>query len=562
MSRTIFWYIFKDLLRVFMMTSGALAGIMSFGGLLRPLTHQGLDITQVGQVLAYFGPAMTTYSFPIAALFATTVIYGRLSADNELTACRAGGLSLVSLSVAGPAMVLGLIVATVSLLFLCFVVPASTLKVEKVLYSNLAQLVANRIERTHEIRFAQYTIFAQDAWVPAPEPGAASGSDDQQRVVLRGPTIVTVDKPRKDEPDFQVPREFWTAAQAIIFINQRPDDDQIFLTVRLQNGFKFPRKATGALQAGVEETECGPIMVPSPIKEDTKFMDIWKLKRLYVHPDRSQRLRQLVADLVRRDQSTAALQDRLAELNGKDAQTVFTFEQGERYVLRREAGAPPAEMGKADDVVVKPTDDPNARLISFLQEKPGQPPTIVRANELRLRANPDAADQQMDCSVSLLDCTTQTPDGPAPRANFTQQFTIPMTPHVASLAHRGLMYYTGKPAAQSQNLNHESAQLLNEIAAECHDRASFAISCLILVMVGCALGMIFRSGNFLSAFAVSFIPALLSITLTIAGQRTAGNIPMHGNPFEPLMVGLVLIWTGNLVNMLLAGALLLRLHRT
>ena len=51
MSRTLFWYIFKDLFRIFMMASGALAGIMSFGGLLRPLTHQGLDIGQVGQVL-------------------------------------------------------------------------------------------------------------------------------------------------------------------------------------------------------------------------------------------------------------------------------------------------------------------------------------------------------------------------------------------------------------------------------------------------------------------------------------------------------------------------------
>ena len=61
------------------MASGALAGIMSFGGLLRPLTHQGLDVEQVAKLITFFGPAMTTYSFPIAALFATTVIYGRLS---------------------------------------------------------------------------------------------------------------------------------------------------------------------------------------------------------------------------------------------------------------------------------------------------------------------------------------------------------------------------------------------------------------------------------------------------------------------------------------------------
>src|SRR6476659_5205905 len=93
-SWTISKYIFKDLLKIFVMTNGALAGIMSFGGLLRPLTQQGLDASQVSKMLAYFTPAMTAYSLPIAALFAATVVYGRLSADNELTACRAGGLSL------------------------------------------------------------------------------------------------------------------------------------------------------------------------------------------------------------------------------------------------------------------------------------------------------------------------------------------------------------------------------------------------------------------------------------------------------------------------------------
>src|SRR3954463_9757402 len=116
MSRTLFFYIFKDLFRIFMLPSGALAGIMSFGGLLRPLTEHGLDASQAGQMLTYFTPAMMTYSLPIAALFATTVVYGRLAADNEVTACRAAGISYMA--VALPAVVLGFLVALVSLLFL------------------------------------------------------------------------------------------------------------------------------------------------------------------------------------------------------------------------------------------------------------------------------------------------------------------------------------------------------------------------------------------------------------------------------------------------------------
>ena len=93
MSRTLFWYILKDLLRMFLFASGVLAGIMSFGGLLRPLTEHGLSIGQVIHMLTYFQPPMTAYSLPIAALFATTIVYGRLSADNEIVACRSAGIS-------------------------------------------------------------------------------------------------------------------------------------------------------------------------------------------------------------------------------------------------------------------------------------------------------------------------------------------------------------------------------------------------------------------------------------------------------------------------------------
>src|ERR1051325_7107995 len=168
MSSTLFRYIFRDLLKIFFLTSGVLAGIMSFGGLLRPLTEHGLDAGQAAQMLSYFMPAMSTYSLPVAALFAATMVYGRLSADNELTACRAAGISFLAVGL--PALMLGLIVAIVSLLCLCFVVPVFTLKVERVIYSNLAQLIANQIDRTHQFKFEDTTIFAQDAEVAPTNP--------------------------------------------------------------------------------------------------------------------------------------------------------------------------------------------------------------------------------------------------------------------------------------------------------------------------------------------------------------------------------------------------------
>src|SRR5580704_12425659 len=113
MTKTLFWYIFGNLFRAFVMTTGALTGIMSFAVLLRPLTENGLDFGQVNRLLLYSWPAVCAYSLPVSALFATTMVYGRFAADNELTAMRGCGISYFSLrkfSISLPALTLGLLV--------------------------------------------------------------------------------------------------------------------------------------------------------------------------------------------------------------------------------------------------------------------------------------------------------------------------------------------------------------------------------------------------------------------------------------------------------------------
>jgi hypothetical protein len=91
-----------------------------------------------------------------------------------------------------------------------------------------------------------------------------------------------------------------------------------------------------------------------------------------------------------------------------------------------------------------------------------------------------------------------------------------------------------------------------------NSRSAFAVSCLILVIVGCALGMMFRTGNFLTAFALSVIPAILTITLIVTGQQIAQNTHMSA----ALPMGLTLIWSGNVVVAILAVVLMGRLQRT
>jgi lipopolysaccharide export LptBFGC system permease protein LptF len=590
MGRTLFKYVFKDLVKIFLMTSGALAGILSFGGLLRPLTQQGLDAGQVGKILTYFTPAMTTYSFPIAALFAATVVYGRLSADNELTACRAGGLSLGPfLGMAFPGVVFGLIVAIAQLLFLCFIVPKFTLKVEKVLYSNLARLIVTRIDRTHKIEFGDSDVYAQKAYIPPPDPAHPG----RQRVVLIGVSIVAYERhdPNSKDPDlhFKKPSQFWLASSATVNIDDRSirdgdessGDSPVRLLVGLDGATKFPRELTGGMQAGVGVGQFGPLDIGSPIKEDPKFMTVNRLNWLYEHPEKSRKINDVIAGFLRRDQQVQYLEHVADDLNrgGRRVELLPVLRQD------GEAGAGPVITPTADRVIVTLSDDVSARVVPPAKVeqdaqlevrgvkpdaihldyyRPGEPATHQTSKNLNIRVHPDSVDGIVNVTIELLDRTPHGATRPM-SGQYTELVSVTMPDDVEKLRDRKVSYYAHAPVltvGDKFRLEHEIVSLANGLMAESSSRASFAVSCLILVMVGCALGMMFRSGNFLTAFAVSFIPALLCITLIVAGQQTCRAVPWtEAAKHNPLKFGLGLIWSGNVMNAIIAVSLLFRLQK-
>ena len=552
MSRTLFFYIFKDLIKIFLLTSGALAGIMSFGGLLRPLTEHGLNAAQAVKMLSYFMPAMTTYSLPIAALFATTVVYGRLAADNELVACRAAGISFFSIGL--PGLVLGLAVALISLLFLCFIVPVFTLKVERVIYSNLAQLISNEIDRTHQIKFQDTTIFAQEAAV-VPE---SERRPDEQIVRLGGIMIVAYEKVDSTVPNtrqLQVPKEFYLAKQATVYI-RRSKSDQFTLEAQLEQpgGAMFPRGFGEGerLQGGIAQTQFGPIVIDSLIREETKFMDVRRLHELYVDPAGSRKVQEQVLKItqaLQEQQYLAAIARPLAAPNG-----VYRFTSGKDvYDLVSPKGA---VAMRNDRLVVAP-----ARLV---QLRDGKPEFTWDAAEIEISARPVGEDR-LTVQTTLRDVIAKTADTSTARSSFARHFIVPMPQNLRDLEGQTVDFYQrgeGITREQWTYLQRELLRLSNGIQSELHSRASFAVSCLILVVVGCALGMMFRSGNFLSAFALSVIPALVCIALIVAGQHVCENIPWKLDNFRnPLNFGIGLIWSGNAAVLVLAVALWGRLAR-
>src|SRR4030042_2450682 len=98
---TLHRYIFRELLKVFTVAVGALTLILSLGSILRPVQEYGVGPEQVLSLMGYFLPITLTFVLPMAALFASALVYGRFASDNELGARRATGMSMLTLGSPG-----------------------------------------------------------------------------------------------------------------------------------------------------------------------------------------------------------------------------------------------------------------------------------------------------------------------------------------------------------------------------------------------------------------------------------------------------------------------------
>jgi lipopolysaccharide export system permease protein len=132
-------YIAAELIQPFLFGVGAFSSVGLAVGtlfdLVRKITDSSLPIGTAIEVLLLQMPQFISYAFPMSALLAAIMAYGRLSSDSELIALRSCGISVYRL--VAPALVLSLVVTTMSFVFNELVVPAAnyqaTITLEKAL---------------------------------------------------------------------------------------------------------------------------------------------------------------------------------------------------------------------------------------------------------------------------------------------------------------------------------------------------------------------------------------------------------------------------------------------
>ena len=108
--------------------------------LVRQIAEFNLPVLIAIQVLLQRLPSFLVLSFPMATLFATLLAYGRLSTNSELTALRSVGVSATRMII--PALVLALVMSSLTFLFNDVLVPRSNRAAEVTLRRALGTAIS------------------------------------------------------------------------------------------------------------------------------------------------------------------------------------------------------------------------------------------------------------------------------------------------------------------------------------------------------------------------------------------------------------------------------------
>src|SRR6266481_5939892 len=97
LHRMILW----ELTKVFVMSLIGITGILLMAGIVAEASQQGLAPGQILAAIPLLIPSTLPYTIPATTLFAASVVYGRLAADNEILAIKAAGINAFTVVWAG-----------------------------------------------------------------------------------------------------------------------------------------------------------------------------------------------------------------------------------------------------------------------------------------------------------------------------------------------------------------------------------------------------------------------------------------------------------------------------
>jgi lipopolysaccharide export LptBFGC system permease protein LptF len=543
--RTLHGYLCRELLRVSSLALVAFTLVMTVFAIIEPLRKRGLATGQVAMLFGYTLPVMLSLTLPFAALFATAIVYGRFSADREMLACRASGISTVKLLY--PAVALGAIVTLLSLTLTNFVSPHMARKGEQAVVENIKQIIFHKIKKEGYVRFGsgnKYMVHATRV--------------DEENDALVGVVFYQSSYGKDPQTGQMIPvTHAMVASTAYLDTFKDESGTRHFISV-------LPVKPAGPISSrpgGVgkgEEVVTRNIELPSQARDKPTFYDWESLIATLHDPTRQGEINKGMKKVKRMLRMNQAMVGLAGAVNaGLSYDALGTSEQ--KFSVRAAkavAGNEEAQLagGKAKDGSPIPVS------VRVTPRDGGQPRTYT-ADTGKVTVSWNPIWQRNFITIELKGNIRVPIEGTgakeAPRKSDMSwgQIPLPPNPKIDNVSLKDIFENPRQFTDDVQILahvdllkDHRAPKVRGEIISEMHARIAFGLSCVLLVAMGGALGVIFKGGNLLTAFAVSILPAAAVLVMILMGKK------MISNPKSSDYIGILAIW-GGLLALLVADVI-------
>src|SRR5437899_3157175 len=145
--------IFRELLKVFVLSLVGITGILLLAGIIAEATQQGLSPGQILIIIPLLIPSTLPYTIPATTLFAVCTVYGRLAADNEILALKSAGVNV--LTVIKPGLLLGVLMSGLTLGLYYHTIPHTHHLLRTLFLNDVEEMLYTMLRKQGQICYPQ-----------------------------------------------------------------------------------------------------------------------------------------------------------------------------------------------------------------------------------------------------------------------------------------------------------------------------------------------------------------------------------------------------------------------
>ena len=317
---TLWRYLLRELLVLLVATSVALVVVVSFLAAIKPLSEGLLGPGPLLRFVLYTAPTMLSFVLPFAAAFATTLVFLRMAADNEILALSASGFSY--LRILAPPAALGLVLMLLLLYLTNAVVPRFYRQAAATVQADVVQVGMAQLNQGRAFEIDRGRVLYADR---AEEKVPPNHPHIERAYQLDGVAVGELDERNRLQSTF-------TAQRAVALIYRDPISDAAIVKVRLRQPFYYDPLQGQVRQVRQDPLDLPAAVLPNPFQDKPKFFTLAELRRLEREPQRYDRIRELRDELVRAMAARRLAVDLQQSLATGQRATLRGL-SGERYVI-------------------------------------------------------------------------------------------------------------------------------------------------------------------------------------------------------------------------------------